>query len=228
MAAKKLLLTLFMFVLFTAAAAAAPAARSAAQGLSAATVDMSAEEKKDDKDAVHKKKPPLKNVQPKQTIQKKEQFNVQKKQQNLQKLKQQKVKQQPNIQIQEKVIVAPNVTVQKKFTGQPKKFTPKSNQLVHKFKLKGANQAFVNGQNYSLFRRSYRVRHNRSWRTFVALGMLAPLLIGAYEYYPYAYVDVPGPYCEGLTEDGCVLVYDEVETLEGDVIPQCVAYCPWQ
>jgi hypothetical protein len=24
------------------------------------------------------------------------------------------------------------------------------------------------------------------------------------------------------------MVYDEVETEEGDVIPQCVAYCPWQ
>jgi hypothetical protein len=62
----------------------------------------------------------------------------------------------------------------------------------------------------------------------VVLGLLAPLLIGANEYYPYAYIYMPGRFCEGLTEDGCELVYDEIETLEGDVIPQCVAYCPWQ
>jgi len=33
---------------------------------------------------------------------------------------------------------------------------------------------------------------------------------------------------DGLTEDGCQLVWQDVETVEGDIIPQCVAYCPWQ
>jgi hypothetical protein len=51
---------------------------------------------------------------------------------------------------------------------------------------------------------------------------------GTYEYYPYAYVEMPEPYCDGFSEDSCALVYDEVETLEGDLIPQCVAYCPRQ
>ena len=32
----------------------------------------------------------------------------------------------------------------------------------------------------------------------------------------------------GITEDGCELMWQEVETIEGDVINQCVAYCPWQ
>jgi hypothetical protein len=157
------------------------------------------------------------NVQKKQNIQQKKQLNVQKNQQNFQK------KKQLNVQKKQQ-----NFQKQKKFVGQPKKFVPKQNNLVNKFKMKGANQAFFNGKNYSIWRNRHRVRHNGRWRTFITLSLLAPLLIGVDTYYPYAYVDVPPPYCEGLTEDGCELVYDEVETLEGDLIPQCVAYCPWQ
>ena len=161
------------------------------------------------------------NVQPKVNVQQekfqqKKQLNVQQDKQNLQQKNKLNV-QQKNLNIQ-----------QKKFVGQPKKFVPKQNAQVYKFKMKGANHAFLNGQNYSVWHNNYRIRHNGRWRTFVALGLLAPLLIGANEYYPYAYIDMPGPYCEGLTEDGCELVYDEIETIEGDVIPQCVAYCPWQ
>ena len=66
------------------------------------------------------------------------------------------------------------------------------------------------------------------WRTFVALSTLGAIAIGASEYYPYAYISAPAPYCEGLTEDGCQLMWQDVETIEGDVIPQCVAYCPWK
>ena len=33
---------------------------------------------------------------------------------------------------------------------------------------------------------------------------------------------------EGQTEDGCELMWQDVQTEEGDVIEQCVAYCPWQ
>ena len=58
-----------------------------------------------------------------------------------------------------------------------------------------------------------------------ALGVLA---IGAYEYYPYAYVDAPEDYCDGQTEDGCQMVFDEVPTEEGGSAGQCVAYCPQQ
>jgi len=32
----------------------------------------------------------------------------------------------------------------------------------------------------------------------------------------------------GLTEDGCELMWQPVETVEGDLVDQCVAYCPWQ
>jgi hypothetical protein len=66
------------------------------------------------------------------------------------------------------------------------------------------------------------------WRTFVTLGTLAGLVVGGATYYPYAYVDAPAPYCDGLTEDGCQLQWVDVETLEGGVESQCVAYCPRQ
>ena len=53
-------------------------------------------------------------------------------------------------------------------------------------------------------------------------------MIGSTSYYPYAYISAPLPYCDGLTEDGCELMWQEVTTLEGDLAYQCVAYCPWQ
>jgi hypothetical protein len=106
-----------------------------------------------------------------------------------------------------------HVVVAPKFRGMP----------VH-----GVGHAFIGGRNYSVWRGSRRFRYHGGWRTFVALGALGALAIGAYEFYPYAYLDAPQPYCDGLTEDGCQLVWQDVETVEGDVIPQCVAYCPWQ
>jgi hypothetical protein len=94
--------------------------------------------------------------------------------------------------------------------------------------IRGANRAAIAGRNYSIWRGSHRVRRSGQWRTFVALSALGSLAIGAATYYPYAYIDAPAPYCEGLTEDGCQLRWLAVRTLEGPVEFQCVAYCPWQ
>jgi hypothetical protein len=93
---------------------------------------------------------------------------------------------------------------------------------------RGAFRTSIRGRNYSVWRSGYRARYHGGWRTFVALSALGAIAIGGAEYYPYAYIDAPADYCDGLTEDGCQMVYDEVETEEGDVVPQCVAYCPWQ
>ena len=93
---------------------------------------------------------------------------------------------------------------------------------------RGAGRFIVGGQNYSAWRSGYRVRRGSGWRTFVALSALGAIAIGSNQYYPYAYISAPEPYCDGLTEDGCQLMWQEVETIEGDVINQCVAYCPWQ
>jgi hypothetical protein len=128
-----------------------------------------------------------------------------------------------NIHVQQK-----NVVVHKNV----RKFTPRSKVVVtSKFRgvpLHGVHRTVIAGHNYSIWRGERRFRYRDRWRTFVALSLLGAIAIGSYEYYPYAYVDAPKLYCEGLTEDGCQLVWQEVETIEGDVIPQCVAYCPWR
>jgi hypothetical protein len=92
-----------------------------------------------------------------------------------------------------------------------------------------AGHAQIRGRKLSVWGGGgYRVRHGSNWRTFVALSTLGALTIGAASYYPYAYLDAPQPYCEGLTEDGCELHWQDVETIEGDIVGQCVSYCPWQ
>ncbi|MFZ0353480.1 MAG: hypothetical protein WAM12_07385, partial [Pseudolabrys sp.] len=115
----------------------------------------------------------------------------------------------------------------------PRVVTPRGTRTVTAARLRGlpargAGRAVIRGQNYSAWRSGYRVRHGDGWWTFVALSTLGAIAIGSSQYYPYAYISAPEPYCEGLTEDGCELMWQEVETVEGDVINQCVAYCPWQ
>jgi hypothetical protein len=94
--------------------------------------------------------------------------------------------------------------------------------------IRGASRATISGRNYSVWRGRHRVRHGNRWRTFVGLGTLGAIAFGTAYYYPYAYIDAPAPFCEGLTEDGCHLQWQEVPTLEGPPVFQCVAYCPWQ
>src|ERR1035437_2215745 len=115
----------------------------------------------------------------------------------------------------------------------PRVVTPKGKRTVTASRLRGVptngvRRAVISGHNYSAWRSGHRVRHGRGWRTFVALSALGAIAIGSSEYYPYAYITAPENYCEGLTEDGCELMWQDVETIEGDIIPQCVAYCPWQ
>jgi len=114
----------------------------------------------------------------------------------------------------------------------PRVVTPKGKRTVTASRLRGVptqgvSSAVISGHNYSAWRSGHRVRHGRGWRTFVALSALGAIAIGSSEYYPYAYISAPENYCEGLTEDGCELMWQDVETIEGDIIPQCVAYCPW-
>lgn len=118
-------------------------------------------------------------------------------------------------------------------TAAPRIVTPRGTRAVTASRLRGmptrgVGRTVIRGQNYSAWRSGHRVRHGSGWRTFVALGALGAIAIGASQYYPYAYISAPAPYCEGQTEDGCELVWQQVETIEGDVIDQCVAYCPWQ
>ena len=111
--------------------------------------------------------------------------------------------------------------------------TPRGTRTVTASRLRGvptrgAGRVVIRDQNYSVWRSGYRVRHGSGWWTFVALSTLGAIAIGSNQYYPYAYLSAPEPYCEGLTEDGCELMWQEVKTIEGGVVNQCVAYCPWQ
>jgi hypothetical protein len=94
--------------------------------------------------------------------------------------------------------------------------------------IRGANNTAIAGRNFSVRRGSYRAYRGGYWRTFVGVGTLGAILYGGYRYYPYAYIDAPPDLCEGETEDGCQLQWQEVQTLEGPPDFQCVAYCPWQ
>ena len=132
-------------------------------------------------------------------------------------------------------LVAPAATGRKVVSPvtAPRVITPKGKRTVTASRLRGVptqgvSSAVISGHNYSAWRSGHRVRHGRGWRTFVALSALGAIAIGSSEYYPYAYISAPENYCEGLTEDGCELMWQDVETIEGDIIPQCVAYCPWQ
>ena len=111
--------------------------------------------------------------------------------------------------------------------------TPRGSRAVTASRIRGVpahgtRRAVIRGHNYSAWRTGHRVRHGSGWRTFGALSILGAILVGSNEYYPYAYISAPEAYCEGLTEDGCELMWQQVETVEGDVVDQCVAYCPWQ
>jgi hypothetical protein len=99
---------------------------------------------------------------------------------------------------------------------------------LRRLPARGAGRTYIGGHQYSAWRSGYRFRYRGGWRTFVALSVLGPLTIGSYQYYPYAYISAPAPYCEGLTGDGCQLRWQQVQTVEGDIVDQCVAYCPWQ
>lgn len=94
---------------------------------------------------------------------------------------------------------------------------------------RGTGHVVFHGRNFSVWRGGpYRVRYGRGWRTFVALSTLTAIAVAGATYYPYAYVSAPEPICEGTTDDGCVLQWNEVPTVEGPPALQCVAYCPWE
>jgi hypothetical protein len=91
-----------------------------------------------------------------------------------------------------------------------------------------SGRIIISGRNYSVWRGSHRVRYRGRWATLAAIGALGVIVYSGASYYPYAYVSATGPYCEGLTDDGCVLQWQEVPTIDGESVLQCVTYCPWQ
>jgi len=61
---------------------------------------------------------------------------------------------------------------------------------------------------------------------FLGVGALAAIVVGGYYYQPYGLVEVEPPACTGVTDEGCELRMTEVPTEDGEVVPQCVQFCP--
>jgi hypothetical protein len=87
-------------------------------------------------------------------------------------------------------------------------------------RIGGRNVTIVRGPRYVVWH-GYR-------RALVPLAALGALTIGGVAYAAYGYVPVEQPYCDGYTEDGCQFMWTDVPTDEGDIVPQCVTYCPAQ
>lgn len=154
-------------------------------------------------------------------------------------VQQRNVQQRAKPQIQQRQIqqrtVQPRPQMQPRNSGArvitrsatPRAYTFKPNRQTYAFRVRAGNSYAYRGRNYSLWRSGpWRHRYNNRWVTYAAIGTLGAIAVGAYTYYPYAYIDAPADVCEGVTADGCQLVYDEVETMDGGVAPACVTYCP--
>ena len=84
--------------------------------------------------------------------------------------------------------------------------------------LRGRPVTLIRGSHYTFWRgRRYG---------FIPLAAITAILVGGIAYSAYAYVPVEQPLCLGYTDDGCELRWQEVMTVEGDAIPQCVTFCP--
>ena len=225
-----------------------PAFESAARDRTAVTFEFSAENDKQQKEQKQQQKVQQRqdtHQQKQQVQQQKQQFEQQKQQQKVQrrqdvhqeKNQTRELKRQGEQQKQQQKILRRDEVHQEKqlrreekrvFNGGPNAKVV-TGARIRGLPGSGPGRFALRGQNYSAWRGGYRHRRGDGrWETFVALGALGVLAIGAYEFYPYAYIEAPRPFCEGLTEDGCQLDWRDVPTVEGDLVGQCVAYCPWQ
>ena len=121
--------------------------------------------------------------------------------------------------------IAPKAVIPK---GVAPKIVSPSGRGLRAVGTRSTARVVIGGRNYSVWRGARRVRHDGRWATLGAISALSIFFYGGANYYPYAYLSATGPYCEGVTEDGCILRWEEVPTLEGPRVFQCVAYCPWQ
>jgi len=114
--------------------------------------------------------------------------------------------------------VVPGVVAPRIVTPAPR-FVPRISPGARGASFIGGRQIYVNR---GVYRRSYGGR----FVTFVGIGAVAAILVGATYYRPYGYVEVEPPLCSGVTDDGCELRLTEVPTEEGAIVPQCVQFCP--
>ena len=90
----------------------------------------------------------------------------------------------------------------------------------------GPNVARINNQNITIFRGRRDIFWRGRIRTLVALAVLGGITIGGTYFIADGYVPLAAPICRGITAEGCSLVWRDVATEDGDVIAQCVQFCP--
>ncbi len=92
---------------------------------------------------------------------------------------------------------------------------------------KGASQlAVINGQNFPVTHERRRLFIRGATHTFVPVAALAAFYLAGRPLYPYGYVSLAGPYCRGVSENGCALNWQAVEFEDGGSELQCVEFCP--
>jgi hypothetical protein len=93
-------------------------------------------------------------------------------------------------------------------------------------RVRGGGPIVLGGRSVVLVRGPHVVQWRGRQRNLVPIAALAALSLGGIAYAANAYVPVEQPVCSGYTEGGCFFHWTEALTPEGDLIPQCVAYCP--
>jgi hypothetical protein len=88
------------------------------------------------------------------------------------------------------------------------------------------NVTVVNRRNVTIFRGGRTLFIGNRITRIVSVATLAAIAVGTVSYYPYAYAVIAQPVCRGVTEEGCALRWQNVPTDDGDVVAQCVQYCP--
>ena len=128
-------------------------------------------------------------------------------------------------------VVTPRSTTRTR-TVTPRTTTPRVIPARHGPRLStriiGGGPVRIGGRNVTIIRTRRFVNWRGHRRYLLPFAGLAALTIGAIAYSPYGYLPVAQNYCDGFTEDGCQLQWTDVPTEDGDLVPQCVAYCPAQ
>ena len=87
--------------------------------------------------------------------------------------------------------------------------------------LKLANNKFA-----PLWKVQKKIWWGGQWKVFVPFTAIGVVVFGGTYYWPDAYVGLAGPYCAGLTPDGCRLNWQLVNFADGGSDWQCVQFCP--
>lgn len=76
-----------------------------------------------------------------------------------------------------------------------------------------------------VIREPRRFRYGNVWRRLVPLTAIAGITVAGIAYAPYGYAAVSRPICQGVTDEGCQLRWQEVPTDDGGQVTQCVQFC---